>query len=134
MRGALRSYIPIHKALEQPCRHFTSRKRCKCYQSSHPSLRVASTPNKQKPITIDLIVYKQTIHTKLCHFARVRSEWKLSNPWGDSLLFSFHLINLRNKKIKPYIHQAFLFRSATPGTKRTTHLSDDQLDKTNTSD
>ena len=26
-------------------------------------------------------------------------------------------------KIKPYIHIAFLFRSATPGIKRRTHLS-----------
>ena len=28
-----------------------------------------------------------------------------------------------------YIHPAFLFHSATSGTKRGTHLSNDQLDK-----
>ena len=49
------------------------------------------------------------------------------------LPFSFHLTNPRNKKIQPCIRPAFLIRSATPGTKRGTHLSDDQPDKTNTS-
>ena len=38
------------------------------------------------------------------------------------LPFAFHLIKTRNKNIKPYIHPAFLFRSATPGTKRRTDL------------
>ena len=37
---------------------------------------------KQKPTTIELIVHN-TPHTKLCHLACVRSEWKLSNPCGD---------------------------------------------------
>ena len=46
-------------------------------------------------------------HTKLYHLAGGRSEGKLSNPWGSKrkswthLPSSFHLINTRNKKIKP---------------------------------
>ena len=36
-------YIPIHKVLEQPWRHFTSLKRWKCFQIPHLSTRVSST-------------------------------------------------------------------------------------------
>ena len=46
-------------------------------------MRVASIPNKQKPAIIDLIIYNHSARTKLCHLARGRSEFKLSNPWGD---------------------------------------------------
>ena len=87
-------------------------------------------PTKQKPITIDLIVYKHFIYT--LNYA----TWLVLGLSGSRQTlgvthfpFSFHLIHPRNKKIKPYIHPACLFRSATPGTKRGTHLSDDQLDK-----
>ena len=41
------------------------------------------TTIKQKPTIIELIIHN-TRHTKLCHLICVRSEWKLSNPWGDS--------------------------------------------------
>ena len=35
--------IPIHQVFEQPWRHFTSLKLCKCSQIPHPSTRVSST-------------------------------------------------------------------------------------------
>ena len=38
---------------------------------------------KQKPITVELIVYKHSTHTKLGHIAHVRSEWKLLNSWDE---------------------------------------------------
>ena len=108
MGRVLRLYVPIHKILEQPWRYFTSLKLCNCYQIPPPSLRVPSTPNKKKkPTTIDLVIYKHSTHTKLHHFVRSRSAWKLSNPWGDKrkswthLPFSVHLLIIRNKKIKP---------------------------------
>ena len=44
----------------------------------HPSLRVVSNPNiKQKPTTIDLIIYKHSTGTILPHLARGCSEWFL---------------------------------------------------------
>ena len=52
------------------------------------------------------------------------AELKLSNPWDDKrksstqLPFSFDLINTRNKKMKPSIQAASLFRSVTPATKK----------------
>ena len=92
-------------------------------------------PKKQKPITIDLIVYKHFIYTLISATSLVFCLSGSSQTLGVTHFpFSFHLINPRNKKIKPYIHPAFLFRSATPGIKRGTHLSDDQLDKTITCD
>ena len=60
-------------------------------------------PLKQKPTTIELIVYKHSTHTKLCHLPHVRSERKLSNPLG-------WLISLS--------HSTWLI----PETKRRTHL------------
>ena len=52
---------------------------------SNPSPRVESTPENQKPTSIDSIIYKHATHTKLRHFVGGKSEWKLSNPWGDKL-------------------------------------------------
>ena len=43
LRKVIIFYIPIHKVLEQPWRHFTSLKLCKCSQIPHPSTRVSST-------------------------------------------------------------------------------------------
>ena len=100
MARVLRFYIPIHKVLERPWRNFTFLKLCKCYQIPPTPLRTASTPNKTK-INHNWLNHLQT---RLRHLARGRSEWKLSNPWGDKrkcwthLPFSFHLINTRNKK------------------------------------
>ena len=77
---------------------------------------------------MDLMTYKYSINTKLCHLVYGKFEWKLVNPWGDKkkswtqFPFSFHLNNTRNKKIKPQIHLASLFFPATPGTKTRTHL------------
>ena len=42
LRKVIIFYIPIHKVLEKPRRHFTSLKLCKCYQIPHPSTRVSS--------------------------------------------------------------------------------------------
>ena len=93
--------------------------KCASVIKSHlPSLRVASTPNKTKSNQHGLnhlqTLHKHThththtrIHTKLRLLARRRCEWKPSNPWGDKrkswtcLPFSFHLIDTRNKKMKP---------------------------------
>ena len=94
------------------------------------SLRVASTPYNTKINQHWLNYLTNTTHThiKSRHLARGRCKWKLSNPWGDKrtswthLPFSFHLINTRNKKMKPQVHPASLFRSATTGTKTRTHL------------
>ena len=55
-------------------------------------------PIKQKPTTIKLIVYTYCTHTKLCHLARVSSEWKLSNVGVTHLPFSFHLVNTKTKR------------------------------------
>ena len=51
-------------------------------------------PLKQKPSTIELIVYKHSTHTRLCHLPHVRSEWKFSTPlgWLTSLSHSTWLI------------------------------------------
>ena len=43
LKRALIFHIPIHKASEQPWRHVTSLKLCKCSQISHPSPKVALT-------------------------------------------------------------------------------------------
>ena len=43
LRKVIIFYIRIHKVLEQPWRHFTSLKLCKCSQIPHPSTRVSST-------------------------------------------------------------------------------------------
>ena len=127
----VRFCIPIHKVLKQPLRHFTSLKLCNCSQIPPPSLRVAPTRSKTNHRWLNHLQTLHThthTHTKLRHLARGRSEWRLSNRWvnkrksGTHLPFSFHLINARNKNIKPYIHPASLFRSATPRTKRRTHL------------
>ena len=77
--------------------------------------------------------HPQTLYTHLRHVDPGRSEGKLSNPWGSKrkswthLPSLFHLIKTRKKKIKRYlafifIHPVCSFRSATPGTKRKTHL------------
>ena len=89
--------------------------------------------NPENPITTDLIIYK---HSTLNYATLLALGLSGSSqtPGVTHFPFSFHLINPRNKKIKPYIHPAFLFHSATPETKRGTHLPDDQLDKTNTCD
>ena len=134
MGRVLRSYIPIHKVLEYPV-DILLRENCASVIKSyahHSELHQSQI--KQKPTTIDLIIYKHSIHTKLCYLARVSLSGSSQTPGVTHFPFSFHLINLRNKKIKPYIHPAFLIRSATPGAKRRTHLSDGQLDKTNTCD
>ena len=55
-------YIPIHKVLEQPWRHFTSLKQCKCYQIPHPPLRVVSAPNKTKT-NYHWLNHLQKLHT-----------------------------------------------------------------------
>ena len=41
-------YIPIHKVLELPWRHFTSLKLHKCSEIPHPSPRVTSISNRTK--------------------------------------------------------------------------------------
>ena len=96
-------------------------------KSQPPHSEWHQLPIKRKPTTIDLIIYKHSTH-KSRHLKRGRSEWKLSNPCGDKrkswthLPSSFCLINTRNKKIKSQIHPVLLYSSATPRTKRRTHL------------
>ena len=86
------------------------------------------SPIEQKPTSISLIIYKHYTQTKLRDLARSRSERKLSNPWGSKrkswtlLPFSFHLIKTKKRKRKLWTRLACSFRSATPGTKRKTHL------------
>ena len=61
---------------------------------------------EQKPITKVLIIYKHSTHW-LHNLPCGRSYRKLSNPWGRKmkswiyLSSLFHLINTRNKKVKP---------------------------------
>ena len=64
---------------------------------------------KQKPTTIELIVHN-TPHTLnyIIWLVLCLSE-SSQTPAVTNLPFSSHLINTRNKKIKPYIHLAFLF-------------------------
>ena len=81
---------------------------------------------EQKQTPIDLLIYKHFTHTKLHHLALEKAEGKLPNTWGNTeksrshLPASFHLINTRNKKIKPHIYPVFSFRPATLGTKKGT--------------
>ena len=64
---------------------------------------------KQKPTTIELIVHS-TPHTLNYATSLVLGLSGSSQTSGVTHLpFSFHLINTRNKNIKPYIHLAFLF-------------------------
>ena len=127
MGRVLSFYTPIHKVLEQPWRHFTSLKLCKCYQIPHPSVRVTSTPMKQKPTTtIDLssTITPHTLnYTTSLAVGLTRSSQtpRATNPWTH-LPFLFHLNNTRNKNVKPQVHPASLFRSVTPGTIRITHV------------
>ena len=81
-----------------------------CHQIPPPSLRAASASKKKKKKKSNhhwLNICEHFTHTKLWHLARGWSELKLSNSWGDKrksgthLPFSFHLMNTRNKKIKP---------------------------------
>ena len=120
----LRFFVPVHKVLEYPWRHFTSLKLCKCSQIPNPSPRVASNPNRTKTSHIDLIICKLSTYTKLRYLFYGRYEWKLSNFWGNKkkswahLPVSLHLTNTRNKKIKPYIDPVSSFHSAIPGSKK----------------
>ena len=67
------------------------------------------TTIKQKPIIIELIIHN-TQHTLNYATSFVLGLTGSSQtPGVTQLPFSSHLINTRNKKIKPYIHLAFLF-------------------------
>ena len=57
-----KNYIPIHKVLEQPWRHFTSLKLCKCFQVPHPSPRVTATSSRTKA-NHHWLNHLQTLHT-----------------------------------------------------------------------
>ena len=119
-------YIPIHKVLEQPLIHLAPLKLCKGSQIPHPWPRVASTSNRIK--THHHWLYHLS-STNLCHLSRKKTEGKLPNPcdetrksWTQLSHLFIPFINKRNKKTKLWIHPAFSFRSAAPGTKRTTYL------------
>ena len=71
--------------------HFTSLKLCTCSQITHPSPRVASTPNRTKPTTMGLTICKYSTHTKLHHLACDRSEGKLLNLCGNKRKSRAHL-------------------------------------------
>ena len=134
MGRVLRSYIPIHKVLEYPV-DILLRENCASVIKSYARHSELHQPQiKQKPTTIDLIIYKHSITLNYATSLALGLSGSSQTPGVTHFPFSFHLINLRNKKIKPYIHPAFLIRSATPGAKRRIHLSDGQLDKTNTCD
>ena len=64
---------------------------------------------KQKPTIIESIVHN-TPHILYYTTSFVLGlSGSSQTPGVTHLLFSSHLINTRNKKIKPYIHLAFLF-------------------------
>ena len=68
---------------------------------THP-IRVASTPNKTKTNhTIDLIVYKHSTHITLCDSLALGLSGSSQTPKVTHFPFSFHLINPRNKNVKP---------------------------------
>ena len=123
MERVLRFYIP--KSWNNPG-DFSLPRNCASVMKSHTHhSKYSQPPIKQKPTTIDLIIFKHSAHTKLCHLICSRSlSGSSKTPRVTHHPLSFHLINTRNKKIKPYIHPAFVFHLATPGTKRRTHLSD----------
>ena len=64
---------------------------------------------KQKPTTLELIVHN-TPHTLNYSTSLVLGlSGSSQTPGVTHLPFSSHLINIKNEKIKPYIHLAFLF-------------------------
>ena len=87
---------------------------------------------KQKPATIELIVYKHSTHIKLCYLACVRSEWKLSIPWGDSPPF-FIPPDLHQKQKDKTLYSPSLLASLSY-TKNQAKNSIYQVDQTNTCD
>ena len=64
---------------------------------------------KQKPTTIELIVHitRQTLN--YANSLVLGLSGSSQTPGVTQLHFSSHLINTRNKMIKPYIHLAFWF-------------------------
>ena len=102
MERALWFYILIHKVLQQPWRHFTSLKLCKCSQMPHSSPRVAPTLNTTK-INHHWFHHLQTLYTHTLNYATSLAVALR----GSSLFLSPFLIpltNTRNKKIISWIH------------------------------
>ena len=67
------------------------------------------TTIKQKPTIIELIIHN-TRHTLNYATSFVLGlSGSSQTPGVTHLPFSSHLINIKNEKIKPYIHLAFLF-------------------------
>ena len=87
---------------------------------------------KQKPTTIELIVYKHSTHIKLCYLACVRSEWKLSIPWSDSPPF-FIPPDLHQKQKDKTLYSPSLLASLSY-TKNQAKNSIYQVDQINTCD
>ena len=81
------------------------------------------TTIKQKPTIIELIIQNTRYTLDYATSFVLGLRGSSQTPGVTHLPFSSHLINNRNKKIKPYIYLAFLFCKATLETKRGTHLS-----------
>ena len=87
-----KNYIPIHKVLEQPWRHFTSLKLCKCFQVPHPSPRVTATSSRTKT-NHHWLNHLQTLHTYWITSLRSRKdcEGRALNSWGNTRKSWSHL-------------------------------------------
>ena len=124
---ALKFYIAIHEALYNSG-GISLPWNCESVLKSRTHHPTEQPPTEQEPTTIGLIITNTTHALNLHHLTCRKSAGKLSNHWSSKrkswihLPSSFHLFNTRNKKIKPYIHFACSFCSATPGAKRKIHL------------
>ena len=107
MGRVLRFYIPIIKSWSNPGNIPLPWNCANVIKSKPHHSEEHQQPIKRKPTTTDLINYKYSTHTKLCHLPSGSSEWNFSNPCGGKrkswtqFPFLFHLINTRNTKIKP---------------------------------